>query len=480
MSRRPLLLWIAGGALVILVIWQIVVIITRGQLIATSNDHTAVIELSKIDNNGGKVTVATEEDGALSKHLAGGDYTVTATTKAFTVSREVHITSRKTIKVALNSIQRADLEPVSPVAARSVQATSSTLTYLEDGSQVLYRLDVQNNLQTLDKTHSLVEIKWADASFGVGMDAAHNFFTIEGAVIKPIALPFATNKPNDHARITFDVSPNHGFFVSHGSAIYGNAGGHKLTKLYTAAVDGPLLAASNQRLAIMEPPGDLQFVRANPKITVVDATSGKVLAQESLGSNFGKWSGDGKYLVAYGDTTGKVVDASLKTVVNLPQVSTGLSNVVWSGHQLYYVTSNQLWVYDITTKLSQAVANTPPGQNLSEIAASSDGAYIYLSAGTIGNSIRQTLFRLGIKGQPKPPNYVYQLPVILPNSAQACSLSYINFTVPTILGYAGSDPDTTCKAAAESLFGIYGITASLLNYSFSSPDTTPHDVGPGH
>ena len=457
---RRIVIYYILGTMAILVLWLGIRYLNTGRIVITTNDSNNTITLSKLDAASGQKPIATSSKQTLNMRVGAGDYTVKVNSKSFAVSKVITVKARKTVKYALNPGHLAALEPVSPSGAYSIVASDSSLIYVEPGDKLLHEVDAQNNVRVIDATHKFNSIQWASPSYGVGIGVDGQLYSISDSLVLPVKLPFANAA---HKAVAYAVSANKEIFISNGTDIYAGTDAGVFTKIYTAKSPTPSLVSWGDKVAILEAPGDVTNTKLAPSVTIVEK-SGQVLAKKSYDADSGAWSQNGKYIALFSDDSkGEVVNDSLGLVANLP--ITPANSLVWVGDTLYYTAGNQLWSYAVPAAASQLVASAPPGNALSDAALSTDASYIYLSV-TPSSGDGSQIYRFGLHGK-TVPDYVYQLPIILPDSSQPCLLSYINFAYPTILGYGASDPDQTCAAAVSTVFAPYGIDTSLLHTRFA-------------
>lgn len=458
---RKIIAYYALGVLAILIIWLGIRYLNTGRVIITTTGSNSIISLVKLGAASGQKPIATSSTRTLAIRIRAGNYVARVNSKSFSVSKAITVKAHKTLRYALNPVNQSALEPVAPVSAYSIAASNSSLLYVEAASKILYKIDAQNNTQPVDTSHQFASIKWVDVSYGIGLGTSGQLYSISNGSVQSINLPFSDK---DSKPIAYAVSANKEIFVSHGPDIYSGTDAGVFTKIYTTKSPTPSLVSWNNKVAIIETPGDVLNSKIAPLVTIA-SQSGPVLYQKPFDVDSAAWSQDGKYLAFFSDgSQGEVVNNSLGLVANLPSVAA--NSLVWAGNALYYTIGNQLWSYAFSAS-NQLVSSASPGNTVSDLALSNDKAYLYMSVtpdDSSGGGSPQ-IYRFSLHGG-AVPDYVYQLPIFLPDSSQPCSLSYINFTYPTVVGYAASSPDQTCSAAAATVFMPYGIDIGLLHTNY--------------
>ncbi len=467
---RKVIIYYILGTTAIIVLWLGIRYLTIGHLTITTNIANGSIALFKLGDENHEEPVGESVTKTLSKDLRPGKYLVKVSNKSFSAHKIVYVKARRPLRYALNSKTTSDLEPVYPSAAESIVASNSVLLYVERHSKALYKIDDQNNVLAVDETHRFNTINWGDESYGVGRDDKGQFYSVNNGSVVPLNVPFATT---DLKAVFIAVSSNKQLFIAHGSDVYSGTGSGGFKKLTTTKSPSPSLASLGNKVAVLDGPGDIYNRNVPPLITVLDK-SGRVLAKKAVEAQSAAWSQDGKYLALTGEGAEiEIVNGSLGDVSSLPVIGT-VGSFVWSGSSLYYTVGEGLWSYDVLSETSLLAASTTPGSKLSDAVLSTDKSYIYLTLNSDSGSEKSQIYRLPLRGQ-KVPNYVYELPVILPDSSTPCLLSYVNFTHPTIIGANYLNPNQICPDAVKTVFEPYDIDTSLLHYHFSQASRVEED-----
>lgn len=459
MRRYIIYYFLAFFALIAL--WLGIKYLTTGRLIIKTNRPGTSIALFKLSDKKGQVPVGTSNKNAFDVRLHSGRYLIKVSSKAFGAEKIVEVKARKTSTYVINPVAQSDLEPVASYTGTDLAADENNLDYLDPSTHNLYHIDNQNNLVLVDSDHQFSVIKWANASFGLGRSVNGEFYTINNSSIDSLAVPFPTK---DNQSVDFDLSASGQIFLSHGSDVYSRNSGN-IKKIYTTRSPSPSLAAWNDKLLVIDGPGDTTNKDIPPSLTVIDQ-AGQVIAKNSEEAGVATWSKNGKYLVVAGESAElKIFDSQLKAVAALSP-SIPASSFSWINDTLFYAVGSALWSYDIHSGLSQVVSSLPANNNLSNLTASSNGSYLYASTEGSNDSPGQ-IYRYSLDHK-KAAYYVYQLPSFLPDSSTACLLNYINFTQPTILGIAQGDAQQVCDDAVNELLSTYALDRGSFNYSFSS------------
>ncbi len=460
--RKPIIYFILAS-LALVLLWLGVHYLFTGRIVITTNNTANSINLFKLGSDGSQKPLQSNVPHILSARLGPGAYLIRVNSKSFITSRVVVVKARQTLNYSMNPVSLTALEPVSPVGATSIMATATSLLYIDIGSKLLTVIDAQNNQQTVIAAPQFLTIKWADASFGIGQTPSGNLYSISSGSAALLNLPFGTN---DQVAVYYTVSTNRQIFVTHGPNVYTGTISEGFKKIYIAKSPSPALASWGDKVAVLEAPGDTSNKTTPPSITVLEK-SGLILNKQPIEASFAAWSPDGRYLVITSQGAGgKIVTSSLATVASLP--ASLINDALWVDSTLYYTVGEQLWSYSVTDQTSQLRASMPANHILSDLSVSSDKSYIYLTVAPAGSNNSRQLYRLGLQGQ-TVASYVYQLPIILPDSSQICTLSYINFTSLTILGTNYGNPDTnqSCSSAANTVLGVYGINVALLGHHYT-------------
>jgi len=449
------ILGIAGIVLILIVLFAIHYL-TTGRIVVTTASNDNYISIFKVGNSGSQQTIVDNAQHKAAKSLPAGTYIIRVNSKSVAMSKLVQLTAHKTFTYDLNPASTTALEPITSADIRNIAASDSSLVYVKLKDGIIYKVDAQNNIQVIDSTHDFTTVKWADPSYGVGSAGDGSLYIIDGTTVTPLSVPFSTT---DKKPILFDISKNRHIFITHGLDTYSGTSADGFTKIYTAKLPIASVVPLGGAVAVQESPGEA--ANASPYVTILD-TSGHMRAQKSFDVDTATGSPDGKYLALGSSSGGQLVDGLLNTITRLP--TTKINAFSWSGDTLYYSSNEQLWSYSVSSQTANLIANARPGDILYSLTTSTDNAYVYM---VVSGSNDSQPYRVGLHGQ-KATDYVYQLPVILPNNSAYCPLDYINFTQPTILAYDVVDPDPAqaCADSVNTTFTPYNIAPSSLQIHY--------------
>ncbi|HVI60603.1 MAG TPA: hypothetical protein VM535_00420 [Candidatus Saccharimonadales bacterium] len=439
---------------------------------ANANDTVIVSEVvTGQSKNASKIKEGTRK---LKVRVPAGQYEVTVASQMSAVKKVISIEKRQRVSINLNPPAVITPEDVLGAGASSVAADATQLFFIDTSTKFLTRVDAANNRQVLNDKNQFVSAQWVSAGNGAALSRDSKLFAITNGVLAEIALPFSTTY-EDETQTAFAMAPNGQLYVSHGHDVYVRAGAG-FTKIYTSKFDLLRLSASNNRLAIAyngnDPAEGTEDATTGPSaatLTLIDS-SGKAVSQKTGQKAYrAVWSSSGKYLLAQSDYEITVYDQSLRAVKTLPADDS--VGVVWlNDNEFIYGVRGSLWKANLASNQSGTVAQINGG-NISELAVSFDGAYVYMSSAAGDKS---ELTRLGLKGQ-QPPKYLQTLSVFLPEKVGVCSLNYINFTRPTLtVSYpsSGTIPEQCVRAAKIELkyYGLdpnkFGFTSTAYNANY--------------
>jgi hypothetical protein len=132
-----------------------------------------------------------------------------------------------------------------------------------------------------------------------------------------------------------------------------------------------------------------------------------------------------------------------------------------------YGINDQLWKYDLPSGSASVIAKLGDTGQVSQIAPSKDGAYVYISVQKTNTSdgLGFELVRLGLRNQPISPA-LQKIRLLIPNLVNGCALGYTNFTHPTITTQGSSSSRDLCIQNAKDYLQPYGVDLSLFQFVF--------------
>ncbi|MGH7192735.1 MAG: hypothetical protein ACREJM_04275 [Candidatus Saccharimonadales bacterium] len=437
---------ILGGILALFVLTWLWRYYHTGTVVITTNSPYNTISFTEIGANGQSTGKNYKAHGKLSVTLHTGKYAASVTGNSVATVQAIDLKPRQTLRYAINPINATGVEPVTYDNAQSIAATAHQLVYFgnssssDDSSDAPYTIDDQNNLKKIDSDYALQKVKWADASFGIGQDDKGRLYTIAGASVRPLKVPFLYGGKT----VNFDVSADKRIYVSYGKDVYGGGQHGGFKKIYTSTSSRPVLAAGGGQVAVADDRYGANASNISESLLATINASGKT-HKKSVEADRLAWSPDGKYLAAVNDANPTIYDAALHVITVIPTKST-VGQLTWlNGTTLLYSLNDQLWTYDLSQQKAQLLANMPLAASVTGLFPSHDGAYIYLTT-LDATSSSYAIKRIGLKGQ-KVPDSIYRLQDILPLGFGAYSLNFINFSgPPTIIVRVA--PGTTSGPAA--------------------------------
>src|ERR1039458_3465345 len=421
--KKILFLVILGFAVIGVLVW-LVNYLSTGTIIVTANEKGSTITLQRTSQGKPFVKIGL---GSLSVTATHGQYLATIKNGSQVIEQFINFNDgHKTLKYSISLSSLSQVEPVAYQNASDVAASNTGLVYLDAGDEYIHTIDNQNNLVAINSAQQFQNVKWANASFGVGLDSDGHLYTINNASISPLAVPFSYGGK----AVSFDVSENKQIYVSYGEDVYVGGQNGSFKKIYTATSSNLVLAAGVNKVAIADETEEQSA--SNPLLATV-STSGSVIKNVGEGE-IGKLalSPNGQYLVSVNESYASVYDSSLHQVAIVPAISS-VNYVTWlDNNRFFYTSGDELWLYDLTNQRAELVASMPFLVNsITGLSISSDRSYVYLTASVSGLD-NNAVLRVGLKGQ-QVPDYMNKLQGIIPLMLSDCSLSLVNFVQPTTI-----------------------------------------------
>jgi len=456
---------------ILLILGPLLHFLESGTIIVSTNGSANAVTLTKdVSGSSEKGSNALTKQGAggLSARVKAGEYTVTVKNRSFSTQQVVYIKARHTVHVVLNLNKLSQFEPVASFAAHDIDASPTSLYYINLGNNGLYEIGANNQAQAIDSQQAFQSVEWANASFGVGQVENGQYDVIQNGAASPLSTPFVAGLA------IYSVAPNEDIYISTNFGLYRGTATGGFTKIYSLTEQAPLIVANNSGVAVFEggPNGISKQIGHPAETTILSLSStGKLIAKLDADAYEAAWSPNGKYLVATDDGYTIIYNALLQRVAAVP--NTNVNAPVWLNNEtILYGVSTGLWAYNVETAQSKLLATTALNGPISEISPSTDGSYVYISTiNQQGSSPTYQLSRLGLDGQ-SVSQQLGELQVFLPNSVNGCGFNYINFTGTNIVVSGSSAQQQTCLQQAQTYLTQYAIDTSKLTFSYSSTDNS--------
>lgn len=458
--RKFLLICVAITMTLILAIWAWHYL-RNGKIVITTNSKADVIILERLNKNGqGKEKVAESTGGELSVVVPAGTYRAKVGGRLMPINKTIDLKARKTEKHNLNPVALKSLEPVTPMVAESLTMTESGILYLApDG--YMHRLSSANPREDIGETQ-FTKVEWGSKGLGVGQDSKGDLYLINNGSVAPLNPPVSDGSK----AINYTVSSSNRIYVSVGSDVYLREEDSSYNKIHTTTVQAPKLSASDDRLAVFNPPsvggGHDAEEDSEPFVEIVKI-NGETIARSNISAFSIAWAPDAKRFISI-DYFGKdqLYDSTLKSVSIIP--SDDVQKVIWlDNNTLIYNTDGLLWKYRPEDNTANMLSSLTAGSTITDMMFDPSRSYVYLQTSSDEKKILQ---RLSLKNQ-KPPENVMALNTYLPKRLGGCMVSYINLVEPTVLISPESDIDPqSCVVAAQQYLKGYDLNPESFKYIF--------------
>jgi len=426
LSVRKVVFGFFGSCILLLLIVELLHYLHTGTIIITTNSPNSIIltKLSDEDNANGQAPQTFTAHHKLSVRVGLGQYIASVQGNSIGATQLIKLSSHETLRYTINPINTTGMAPVAYQAAQNLAVGNNSLVYLNSNSRQLYQIDSQNNVTAIGQSYIFQSVKWADASFGVGQDNNQHLYVINNGLVSPLQVPqaYASNMT-----VNYDVAPDKQIYVSFGANVYKGTASEGFKKIYTSSASSQLglIAGPNQVLVLHD-------ISEGKQVVVEVNAAGKATGKDfDLGTV--AWSPDGRYIASADEGGGTIYDNLHGGEVTIPNNSqlSFIGSLAWlDDTTLFYTSGTQVWVYNVNTRQSRLLANTPLGASATELAVSEDHSYLYVLTGdSSGNT---AIRRIGLRGQ-TVPKYVYQLQDIFPDRLDNYSLSLVNFTQPPVI-----------------------------------------------
>lgn len=447
------------GAICILVftfIWQW---LSTGSVRITTDNSSYNVTLSAV--TGKQPTISQDytkqKHGRLNTRVKVGTYVAQIqTARTVVATKTVVVTHSKTVVFNYKTTPSNPSEPVIDKSGEAIAVDSNRLLFLDSNSNTITQVDSTNALNTAYVNQSLQSVQWISTDYGVGQDESGSLYEINGNTIHKLSLPNGINR----ASIQYAVAANKQLYILTDASLYTGTVGSDLHKIQDVKVGNPVLSATPDAVAIT----NISAAGENTSTPYVEIVTneGKTAAKKSITANDGVWSPDGSSLLLINnDALSAVYDAHLGHQTLLP--TKGISTAAWvDDNTIVYASGSTVWSYNAASQTAVAVGQISSG-TVTTIAVDDAHSFAYLATSG-GNG--GTISRVSLRGE-APSSLSTQLASFLPDTVDACTIDYINFTQPTILLQPYSQVvQNECQQEANKRLQDYNIDISKLGFEF--------------
>jgi hypothetical protein len=428
--------------------------LTSGKLNVTTSDAANYITVSRINPNPTVIDTKNAQ-GTYSAQLPDGTYTVTVQNKSYSTQQIVTVKAGQTISASIDLVKAGPLEIVTSLGVTSVVAGSDTLRYIDTDSDALFEINKLNQLHYIASPSPFTSVVWASATYGIARNGDGQFYRVDGSTITPLTAPFPlTNLSNSYA-----VSPNKDVYLTDGSKVYRGAGGQNFQAIVTSSKRISIKAASDTNVLVQE--SDPKNAKAAASLILINHVGNTIRTEGEVYD--AAFSPSGNHIVINGAARSAVLDNKLQQIIRLPQ--NNVTSPAWvNDNTLVYAQQNKLWQFNTINGQADMIANTDIAAIIQQ-SVSADGAYVYMTTQNISDGLNPMLERVGLKKQPVAQD-VTVLGLILPATVDACRLSFVNFTAPTVAIQGPKGGQAACTQKAQQYLQTYHVS-STIGISFS-------------
>jgi hypothetical protein len=459
LQSKKKLLAILAIALVFILSLGIYRYLSAARITISSSDKANSVSITPLQGEKADTKNAKTASHTLRSHLKPGTYQISVFNHNNAVSKVVVLKGWHHYSYKLDIKKPSPVGPVLAQEVSSVVATNSSLIFIDDVSKRLMEVTGDNSLISLNTALTFKQVKATSPSIVIAQDTANNLYNLVDGVLNPISLPFTITSDDS---VDYDISGGGILYVSHNGEIYsGNIAGG-FTHIYSSMGREVKLSGSDEQLALLSTGGGEEGQQSDSgtsKLVVINDNGKKVAEKNNLKLYKAVWSPDGKHLLAKGNYGSLLLDDSLENAVSVPSQNIG-DNAWINNSSIVFTNKDVVWEYDIATKSMYQVSDIASGTILS-LYPSQDGKAVYFSSERSdinGNASGTVLARTWLSGHTSDSE-LNTLSIFLPDTADVCTVSYLNFSRLSLLLYypPGSTSDS-CVTPAEDLLDYYGIS----------------------
>lgn len=454
-------LFISLGALFLIGVGIMVVYLysLAGLKVITNNSNNTIY-IRKIETLSSMKQISIEQKGnTVETRVSPGKYIITVKNGPISKSKTVNLNMADNQEIKLfidNKTLYTNSEPTTSFGAGSISADKDTIRFINrnDADNELYSVAKSGLVSHLDKGVAYDYIKWADATFGIGIGKNKTTGVITVSVVdkdevKHVKTPF---KPNTYVSIA--VAPNHNWYVSDGKNVYQGFSDGSFKLIYKTDKTVGVYSASNNAVIMMQTiPNKIR------EGTIISLHNDGTKYQIPGSAYELAWSPSGNRLVTSGDVTA-IFDDKLNKL-DTPPTGNFISPVWLNNSTILYSSNYTVYRYDMNTgedtalKEYQSDSVGRPGQ----LALSSEKDYLYIAIQKNSSAANPSfkLTRIALNNQPTKQLPVISLDLMIPNNVKRCGLQYVNLEQFTIIN-TGPRPLGECMGVIQDYLASYNMT----------------------
>lgn len=432
-----------------------------GKIIVTTKNKATIITINTASENNNEVALK-ESKGKLSARLKPGNYYLEASDENGAKTKYVTIEKGKTIKLEINTETITTSEPVISEGSSAIAINTTYLSFLaEDG--LLNSIDRNNNVSLLSPI-KFADAKFADANYGFAQDYDNNLFMVQNNNVTPFYIPDYIKK----TQYAIVLSPSKTLYVWTSRNVYKVAGMNYVNIFTSNESNKPIydVLAGNSTVAVIidnqspeenEEGRDLQTIK-----TIKILNDGSIVNTKDLKLDKAAMSADGNYIATTSTSGTQIYDNQFNQLITL--LNTNVDNLIWlNGSRLIYSIIDKIISFDINSKESYTVTQSPFKKTIEYISVNDDKTALYYESYNKRSEpamSRASLIKNNV------PEYLINAQYFLPKSFVSCTVELVNFIKPTvIMTIPNTDVEPNCKIKTTEYFIQSGLKPSDYSYS---------------
>ena len=452
--------WAILAVLALLVAYGIWYAFNHGALRVSSNSKAAEITVTPAIDP--ETVSATGSDGSLFTVLPNGDYIVIAKEGEKQQKTLVTVSAFGTVETTLNPPELLGVEPVTNLAVPIFAASKNNLSMIDVDSAKIVSVSQDNTYTFSDGTYQFESGVWTSAGNGYAVarntaDQQKRFLQITDGSIRELALP---NAFNNQTYLAFNTSPSGELYVMQDGVFYKRSTDGAYSKIVQTNKQALVQSVSKKYATLFyrdtEEQCEYQFVSLEKKTIKKMPVS----CVQSPGYSFSaKWSADEKYLAL---TTGDylaVYNQDFVEQYKIPDPRAAHPNWL-SSNELAYVSTNNIWTYNVDTKTSSAIGVTPPYISIQSMKKADDSNTLYFLGGA---DELITLYRTVAASDTITPiqkladSNMHELDYF-------CHIRYMNFISPKLIASTSPIMQSECTTIIEEYLASMTVPSLPIQY----------------
>lgn len=431
-------------------------VLSRGGLEVSTAADKATVSITPVDSD----KEASSSTGGGLSFLPVGSYVVTVRDGQKQVKTYAEVKRFAITKLSLTPPEIANFEPVTNISTSSYAVSPTELSLYDGENNLLVFVDANNTVKKTEKNVRYESVVWQSPGNGYAVARSEDnndrqFIKITNGSAQAFATPSPMTKTT---YLAFAVSDDTLYVLQDGtlykrfSAVY--------EKVTTTNKEAFFLATNKKFITLMS---EDTTNKCELQIITTGSSDIKKIPVDCVHSRdyrySAEWNADLSLLAV---TTGgalKVYDTSFNVVYTVPD--TAATNPVWVSNSAFvYVSANNLWKYDVTTKTSSVVGAVPRYVTLQSLKTIDEGKTFYFT----GRSEDTTSLYRTVDAKKDTINAQKISESNMHELSNYCRIRFVNFTSLVISASTPQTEQPGCAADIKNYFEMIQVPQPPIQF----------------